>query len=63
MRRWNGAEYKETTHMAVEVKRKGGKRSDSQIEWAGKFCSRGHLYVLAYDHTDVEKALRERGWL
>lgn len=53
----------ESHHFAIEVKAKGNKQSAAQIAWAGRYCATGHLYVLAYSHEDVEKALRERGWL
>lgn len=53
----------EYPHFAVEVKRKGGKQSDAQIAWAGRFAATGHLYILASDHETVERALKERGWL
>lgn len=50
-------------HFAIEVKRKGGKQSDAQIAWAGKYCAIGFHYVLAYGHEDVEQFLKEKGWL
>ena len=50
-------------HFAIEVKRPGGKQSDAQIAWCGRYCATGHSYVLAYDHSDVERFLKGKGWL
>lgn len=49
-------------HFAVEVKRPGGKQSPAQIAWCGRYCATGHSYVLAYDHTCVERFLKGKGW-
>ena len=53
----------EPCHFAVEVKRPGGKQSDAQVAWAGRYCATGHSYLLAYDHSDVERFLKGKGWL
>ena len=50
-------------HFAVEVKRPGGKCSDAQLAWAGRFCSTGHKLVVATSHEEVETFLRSQGWL
>ena len=49
-------------HFAVEVKRPGEKQSDEQIAWAGRYCATGFSYIVATDHTDVERALKNWGW-
>lgn len=56
------AKYK-PVHFAVECKRKGGKMSDAQVEWSGRYCNLGFNYVLAYSHEDVERFLKGNGWL
>ena len=63
-RHWHGGlEVPMPLHFCVEVKRPGGKQSDVQIAWCGRYCATGHSYVLAYDHTDVERFLKGKGWL
>ena len=50
-------------HFCVEVKRKGGKCSEAQLVWAGRFCATGHKLVVATSHEEIEDFLRSQGWL
>ena len=63
-RHWHGGvEVPMPIHFAVEVKRPGGKCSDAQLAWAGRFCSTGHKLVVATSHEEVEDFLRGQGWV
>lgn len=62
LHRLTSGPYPISAHFAVEVKRPGEKLSDAQFAWAGRFCALGFKYIVATDHTDVERALKNAGW-
>ena len=47
----------------IEVKRPGGKPSDSQIAFRNRFISYGGAYILAYSFEDVRIKLKIEGYL